>query len=454
MEPAAARLRSRQAGGGGVVSRARARARRSRRSTGERTLDRRRRRHRRRQRRGRPSPASWAAPAAKVTPTTTRLLLESALLRAGARAAHGQAARPAHRGVASLRARHRSERRCAVRRRAAGAADRELALAASRVRARSPTSIRGRSRRAARRCAPRARRASLGIALDRDRAGAPSRYASASTVDEGGRDACVHDADVPARSDARDRSHRGDRAAARLRQGAGDAAALCTRRPVRCAAPSECATTRRAMRCAASGSTKSSPTASSRRSSWRRSIPDGESTPLRVANPLREEQSVMRTSLLPGLCLALQRNLARGNADVRIFEVGAVFLAARRCASCPTSAGTSRASCRPRRRLAQAGRAARFLRCQRRGRGAAGRARPHGLDYSRTAANASWLHPGMQAALSSAVRRVGCVGELHPERARELERRGAQPLVFEIDLAALAAPARRWRRASCRASRR
>ena len=47
---------------------------------------------------------------------------------------------------------------------------------------------------------------------------------------------------------------------------------------------------------------------------------------VRVVKPLREEQSVMRTSLVPSLALALQRDLVRGNVDVRIFEVGAVFL--------------------------------------------------------------------------------------------------------------------------------
>ena len=58
------------------------------------------------------------------------------------------------------------------------------------------------------------------------------------------------------------------------------------------------------------------------------------------ASPTRsaKSMSVMRRSLLPGLCLALQRNLQRGTADVRIFEVGAVFLPSGR-ASCPTSAG-------------------------------------------------------------------------------------------------------------------
>jgi phenylalanyl-tRNA synthetase beta chain len=45
-----------------------------------------------------------------------------------------------------------------------------------------------------------------------------------------------------------------------------------------------------------------------------------------VANPMRDEQALMRTSLLPNLLAALQRNLAYGETDVRLFEVGSVFL--------------------------------------------------------------------------------------------------------------------------------
>lgn len=45
-----------------------------------------------------------------------------------------------------------------------------------------------------------------------------------------------------------------------------------------------------------------------------------------VRNPMREEQAVMRTSLLANLLTALQRNLAHGETDVRLFEVGSVFL--------------------------------------------------------------------------------------------------------------------------------
>jgi len=49
------------------------------------------------------------------------------------------------------------------------------------------------------------------------------------------------------------------------------------------------------------------------------------SEPVRIANPLSEEASFMRTSLVPGLLLQVAYNLNRGNADVRLFEGGHVY---------------------------------------------------------------------------------------------------------------------------------
>jgi phenylalanyl-tRNA synthetase beta chain len=46
-----------------------------------------------------------------------------------------------------------------------------------------------------------------------------------------------------------------------------------------------------------------------------------------LANPLTEERSVLRTSLLPGLLEALRRARRRGERAVRLFSIGARFLA-------------------------------------------------------------------------------------------------------------------------------
>jgi phenylalanyl-tRNA synthetase beta chain len=49
-------------------------------------------------------------------------------------------------------------------------------------------------------------------------------------------------------------------------------------------------------------------------------------SPLYLANPLSEEQALMRTSLLPGLLDMVRRNTLKQNLDVRIFELAKIFL--------------------------------------------------------------------------------------------------------------------------------
>ena len=44
-----------------------------------------------------------------------------------------------------------------------------------------------------------------------------------------------------------------------------------------------------------------------------------------LANPISDEQSYMRTTMLPGLLQILKRNLGRGNDDNMLFEVGATY---------------------------------------------------------------------------------------------------------------------------------
>lgn len=48
--------------------------------------------------------------------------------------------------------------------------------------------------------------------------------------------------------------------------------------------------------------------------------------PLALANPLSEEQAVMRTSLLPGLLDTLRRNTLKQAQDLRLFETAKIFL--------------------------------------------------------------------------------------------------------------------------------
>jgi phenylalanyl-tRNA synthetase beta chain len=56
----------------------------------------------------------------------------------------------------------------------------------------------------------------------------------------------------------------------------------------------------------------------------------GDDDPLRsnvaLLNPISEEQSVMRTSLIPGMLETTQRNISRQQTNLRLFETGKVFL--------------------------------------------------------------------------------------------------------------------------------
>ena len=55
---------------------------------------------------------------------------------------------------------------------------------------------------------------------------------------------------------------------------------------------------------------------------------DPRAHPIGLENPMSEDQSVMRTTLLGSLLDALHRNRTRGFDDVRLFEYGAIYLAA------------------------------------------------------------------------------------------------------------------------------
>jgi phenylalanyl-tRNA synthetase beta chain len=175
----------------------------------------------------------------------------------------------------------------------------------------------------------------------------------------------------------------------------------------------------------------------------------GAAAPLRLANPIREEQSAMRTTLCLGLAQALQRNLARGVADARLFEVGTVF-SAREGAALPDEHTHVAAILTGRRDgwLAPAETVDAFD-----AKGVVeelAEALGHRLEVR--PARLAWLHPGAQGALARvgdeagpagapARAIVGCVGELHPEvrAALGLE---VPAFVFELDLTALGAAAR------------
>jgi len=188
---------------------------------------------------------------------------------------------------------------------------------------------------------------------------------------------------------------------------------------------------------------------------------------------MSEEQSVMRTTLLGSLLEAARHNLARGIEDVRLFEVGAVYL--------PLDAGASSA---PRLSLGAGTHAARG-----KAAGGPGPARIDGtplpderlhlaalltgalrspswrdpeppradffaakgvvaalldalrVEWTIAAGGDPFLHPGRAAAVLVAGERIGWLGELHPTVAGRWDVGRAAGFELDLDLVAAAADA-------------
>lgn len=142
-----------------------------------------------------------------------------------------------------------------------------------------------------------------------------------------------------------------------------------------------------------------------------------EDSPLRqtvvIQNPLSEEQRVMRTSLLPGLLQTAALNVARGERNLFLFEMGRTFHP------------------RPGEKLPEEREMLAFLACGREERGWWEKAAPVDFYYLKgvlerlfrvLGIEASFrpdtdpaLHPGRTAVVIAGGERCGVIGELHPE---------------------------------------
>ena len=160
-----------------------------------------------------------------------------------------------------------------------------------------------------------------------------------------------------------------------------------------------------------------------------------------LANPLSEEESVLRPSLIPGLLLVASKNLARRNTTVTVFEIGNTFepsdqelpkeslrVAWLQTGPVPTSWH------RPHRDFdffdakAVVDRVAEGL----------------GVEGIGTVAlETSPMHPGRAARVLLAGAEIGLVAELHPRAARALDL-PARVAVGELIVAPLIAAARTW----------
>jgi phenylalanyl-tRNA synthetase beta chain len=152
---------------------------------------------------------------------------------------------------------------------------------------------------------------------------------------------------------------------------------------------------------------------------------------VKLENPLAEDQGALRDSLVvPGLLSTLRSNLRRGTRDVRIFEVGRVFLPApgapreeRRLALLITGAASTHWS--EKRRAADFYDAKGILEVLGRRVGRLDLRVPSGLP--------SHVHPGKAARILWNGQDLGYVGALHPDAALAWELR-EETLVAELSL--------------------
>jgi phenylalanyl-tRNA synthetase beta chain len=175
---------------------------------------------------------------------------------------------------------------------------------------------------------------------------------------------------------------------------------------------------------------------------------DARTRVLLIQNPLSEDQSAMRTTLLPGLLATAQHNVARDQRSLALFEIGRVFLSngpdmqpEERLHLGVLLAGEVRPKTwRSEPQLADFYVVKGLL---------AGVLEALGVEWRLVDGGPAFLHPGRAAEVLIDTRDAGYLGEVHPLVARGfgLEELEHPPAVFEIDLGlALAAAEKKERR--------
>ncbi|WP_444900302.1 phenylalanine--tRNA ligase subunit beta [Microbulbifer sp. VAAC004] len=161
---------------------------------------------------------------------------------------------------------------------------------------------------------------------------------------------------------------------------------------------------------------------------------DPEADPVALQNPISAELAVMRTTLLPGLCKALQYNLNRQQNRVRLFETGLRFVPGAELHQEQMIAGLAYGN-----RFAENWTGSKdsvdFFDVK--ADVEALLARTGVADEFRfVAGQHSALHPGQTAKILRGDREVGVIGALHPQLQKKLDL--AKPaFVFELSLEAI-----------------
>lgn len=182
---------------------------------------------------------------------------------------------------------------------------------------------------------------------------------------------------------------------------------------------------------------------------------NGNTSPVRLLNPIASQMGVMRSGLLPNLLEVLRRNLDRKASSVRVFEWGRVFS---KDAGVNESLGSVQGIKQPMKlgglaygaavpaQWGQTARSVDFFDIKAdieslfSAKNAFEAAKPARAALEFIAFNAAHQHPALHPGRSAQVlwqgQAVGYIGELHPKwvQAHDLP---AAPVVFELDAAAL-----------------
>ena len=151
---------------------------------------------------------------------------------------------------------------------------------------------------------------------------------------------------------------------------------------------------------------------------WRRSA-------VTLRNPLGEDTSVMRTSLVPSMLFTVANNLNRGNAEGRLFELSKVFVPAEKAGELPTE---KRALC-----LSAFGEGVDFFTMK---NIVVWLLAKFGVTAQIEAAGDGYYHPGRKAVMTVNGEKIAALGEIHPDVAEKFDIKG-RVYVAEIDLDAL-----------------
>ena len=158
-----------------------------------------------------------------------------------------------------------------------------------------------------------------------------------------------------------------------------------------------------------------------------------EDSPLRLAaklqNPLGEENSLMRTTLVPSMLNVLATNYNRGNAGAAFFEISKRFLPK----SLPL---TELPEERPSLCIGLYGEDADFYALKGMVEAVLTAFGVKDLAWKRAGAAAPWLHPGRGAVVSCGQEVLGTLGEVHPDTMEAFDSK-VRAYVAELDLTAL-----------------